>query len=266
MTAHRRTWQQQQTGHLMITVGLEPAAADLSIEHHRRLADFTKKLLEVFAAKRLPATWAVRDPAHSPACPPVLRATGAHEIAIQADDSWLGPQAGRTRFARELSQRVTQARHSNIRVSSLVTPTAPKREDFDLIVKHGISAITGVANQNAPRRPQATPRSMHFGVWELPASERLPLPSRWFSNGNWALSKQIRQAASDGAMFHLLIGAAEVEQATGGRVDQLSRLVGKIAELRDRGMLQVETLSQTAKRLSQVPAAVPQRSILRRAA
>ena len=40
-------------------------------------------------------------------------------------------------------------------------------------------------------------------------------------------------------------------------------LVKRVAALRDRGLIRVETLRQTAARLSDVPAVSPQRSILR---
>ena len=39
----------------------------------------------------------------------------------------------------------------------------------------------------------------------------------------------------------------------------------RVAKLRDRGLVQVETLGAAAARLSDLPVATPQRSILRRA-
>ena len=264
MSSHSRTWQKFQTGHLMITVELEPAMAELSVESHRRLGEFTKKLLGVFASARMPATWAVRDPGRSPACTPIVQSAVEHEIAILGDTSWIGAEAGRTRFARELSQRVALARQAGMNVTSLVSRVAPVREHFDLVVKQGVSAVAGIEQSTAARLLQPTPRALHFGVWDLPASQRLPMPASWFS-GRRALVRKIRAAAHDAATFHLIIDAA-AELATRGGVDHLARTTGRIAELRDRGLLQVETLAQTASRLSAVPAAVPQRSILLRAA
>jgi hypothetical protein len=77
---------------------------------------------------------------------------------------------------------------------------------------------------------------------------------------------RILRTAVDGAVFHLLIDAATAQQPGGAAEKLLAWLFGRIARLRDRGLLQIETMSVAASRLSNVPAAKPQRSILRAAA
>jgi hypothetical protein len=195
----------------------------------------------------------------------IVRSGVDHELAILGDSYWLGPTAGRTRFARELARRVLQSRAAGLEVTTLVPRVAPVDRHIDLIVKQRISAIAGVA---APDRDRhlPMPRALHYGVWELPIGRSLPIPARWFSRRGWSIWRRIRRAANEAATFHLVIDATAVAQE-GRRVEStIAWLVRRVAELRDRGVLQVETLRTAARRLAAVPAASPQHSILRRAA
>jgi len=264
-SANRRTWQQHHAGSLLITVELDPVANGHSVERHRGLAAITSRLAEVLQAHRLPATWAVGDPAHSAATSTVLVSEVPHEMAVLGDPSWLGPTAGRTRFARELARRITQARKANIPLSALVPRVASVQEDIDLVVKQGIQAVAGVG-QPTGRRFQLPPtRALHYGVWEMPVSAKLPAASSWLVSGGRALLRQIRRAARDSAMFQLVIDAPTIEALDPKAEKTIAWLMARVAQLRDRGMLRVETLGAAAARLSDVPARSPQQSILRQA-
>jgi hypothetical protein len=214
---------------------------------------------------RLPTTWAVNDPAHSAATPLVMRSTAGHELAILGDSYWVGPTAGRTRFARELARRTLQARTAGLEVTSLVPRVATIERHMDLIVKHQISAISGMPDPHAGRR-LPLPRAMHYGVWELPATATLPATAGWFARRGWPTWRRIRRAARDAAMFHLLIDAPSIAQKGQRAEATVARLMRRIADIRDRGLLHVETLGAAACRLATVPVARPQQSILRRAA
>jgi hypothetical protein len=266
MSSHYRTWHTHHVGQLQITVALEPATPDLNVESHRRLGDFAKRLVDLFTAERLWATWAVGAPGRSKVCAAVIRAAAEHEIAILGDAEWLGPEAGRTRFARELAARITQARCAGISVTSLVTPLLPPQAHIDLVVKYGISAVAGGQHEKRPAHREAIPQALHYGVWQLPASARMPTAGSWWFSGRRLLMRRIGSAAKNAATFHLVIDAPALERASNGNVRNLARITRRIAEFRDRGLLQVETLAQAAARLTSVPAVTPQRSILRQAA
>jgi hypothetical protein len=92
------------------------------------------------------------------------------------------------------------------------------------------------------------------------------MESTWWSNGKRALWRAIQRTAKDTSSFHLSIDAAAI--AAAGRRDEslVKWLMHRVATLRDRGLLRIETLRTTAARLSDVPATIPQRSILRAAA
>jgi hypothetical protein len=262
--ANRRTWQQHHVGHFLLTIHLEPLADDYSLQRHRGLARLTSELAKLLETHRLPATWAVGDPAHSAATSTVLLSGLPHEMAILGDPSWLGPTAGRTRFARELARRVTQSRRAEIQLTTLVPRAASIQEDIDLVVKNGLHAVAGTG-QPVGRQSFPTARALHYGVWELPATAKLPQQSSWWSSGKRSLLRHIRLAAREAAMFHLVIDGPAVEEQGTAAERSIAWLVSHVAELRNRGQLSVETLGGAAARLSNVPAQAPQQSILRRA-
>ena len=55
------------------------------------------------------------------------------------------------------------------------------------------------------------------------------------------------------------------KQAGESATRSIEWLLGRVAKLRDRGLVEVETLGAAATRLSDLPVATPQKSILRRA-
>lgn len=262
---NHRTWQTYHVGHFLTTVYLDPVAEARSIERHRELTKLTAQLVQLTDSLHLPTTWATGDPAQSAATSEILRSTVPHEFAILGDTNWVGPMAGRTRFARELSRRVVQARLKSLCVHAFVPRVAPVERDIDLVVKHDITAVAAVTSMVQAMRKATTPRAMHYGVWEMPVSAKMPMKSGWFSQGGWSTWRRIRAAARDAALFHLVIDAPALCEAGRAAHDTVARLLYKVAHLRDRGMVRVETLRETAARLSDVPAVKPQRSILRAA-
>ncbi len=263
---NHRTWQKHRIGHFLLTVHLDPPSEAGNREKHPKLADFVRQIIELTDEHHLPVTWAVSDPAHSAATPLVVRSATCHELAILGDANWVGPTAGRTRFARELARRVSQARSARINVTTLVPRVGSVDRHIDLVIKQRISAIAGVVSAPVANRSMALPRALHYGVWEIPVSESLPLQSRWWFSGKRSVFRQIRVAADAATVFHLVVDAPAMVQEGRGATATLAWLVRRVAELRDRGLMGAETLGQTAARLSAVPNATPQHSILRKAA
>jgi hypothetical protein len=261
---HHRTWHQYHVGRLLITVQLDSAATGHNLNRFKDLAGVTRRLISLADSQRLPVTWAVNDPAHSAATSLILESSVEHEMAILGDTNWVGVTAGRTRFARELIRRLTQARATGVEVTSLVPHVASVADHIDLVVKQHITAVAGV---EAPRSPRhvATPRALHYGVWELPISQNLPLLSTRFFHGKRNLWKCIRRRAKDAGTFHLMLDAPAIAEAGANAERTVNWLAKRIALFRDRGFIQVETLRKASARLADVPAVRPQRSILRAA-
>jgi hypothetical protein len=262
---HRRSWQQHRVGHLNITVQLDSAAESQSLERHKGQADLARQLIATMDAERLPTTWAVSDPAHSAATSLIVKSSIDHELALLGDMNWVGPTAGRTRFARELARRLTQARAAGLTVTTLVPSVATVENHIDLVVKQQITAVVGLLG-TVTARHGAAPHALHYGVWELPVSASLPLKSGWFTTGKRALSRRIERDVVDAGGFHLLINAEAIAASKRQDAGVAKWILRRIATLRDRGLLRVETLRATAAQLSDVPSVAPQRSILRGAA
>ena len=266
---NHRTWQKHRIGYFLASVHLDPIADGHSLEHDAHLANVTRQLVDMADLHRLPITWAVSDPAYSAATSRIVRSDVAHELAILGDANWLGPTAGRTRFARELARRVSQARGAGIHVKTLVPRVASVERHIDLVVKQQITAISGVATAPGSSRQTSLPRAIHYGVWELPPSGCLPVEAGQFTPvawSHWRTWRRIRRAIVAAATYHLMIDANALAEAGPSAVRSIGHLMRRVADLHARGLVAVETLGAAADRLSAVPALSPQRSILRRAA
>lgn len=252
---------QQRVGYVHWTVEAEPADFDHNIERSRGLAAVTQKLFEMFNRHHQPATWAVGDPAHSAIAGLVAASQTKHSMALLGDRFWIGKTAGRTRFARELARRASQARAAGIETVTLVPRVASVAEHMDLVVKHDIHAVVAASGETTS---PASPRAMHYGVWEFGVKARLPQRRGWLPIG-WKLTRAVQQAAREASTVHLVIDAAAVQEAGRSGTHSVERLLRRTAKLQERGLVRVETLSAAAARLSDRPAATPQRSILRAA-
>lgn len=251
----------QRVGYVHWTVEAEPTDIDHNLARNRGLTAVTEKLFEMFSRHRQVATWAVGDPAHSAVAKLVAKSKSPHALALLGDQFWVGQTAGRTRFARELARRLSQARAAGIEAVTLVPRVASVAEHIDLVVKHEIHAVVATTNEATT----GAPRAVHYGVWEFSVRARLPERRSWFPGSGWKLARSIQRAARQAATVHLVIDAAAVEEAGDSAANSVERLLRKTEKLQDRGLVRVETLSAAAARLSDRPAAVPQRSILRAA-
>jgi hypothetical protein len=251
----------QRVGYVHWTVEAEPADIDHNLARNRRLAAVTEKLFEMFNRHHQVATWAVGDPAHSSIAELVAKSKTKHALALLGDRFWIGQTAGRTRFARELARRVSQARAAGIEAVTLVPRVASVAEHIDLVVKHDIHAVVSTTGETTV----ASAHSIHYGVWEFGVRSRLPQRRSWLPGSGWKLARSIQQAAKEAATVHLVIDVAAVEEAGNPATNSVERLLRKTQKLQDRGLVCVETLATAAARLSDRPAATPQRSILRAA-
>jgi hypothetical protein len=263
--SNRQLWQPQRERFFLATILLDPLTDDRQGEEHPRLPSVTHALIALMDTFRFPTTWAVSDPAFSAATPRVLRSKVPHELAISGDPSWVGPTAGRTRFARELTRRVAQARQAGLAVTTFVPRVASVERHIDLIVKQQITAVAG-PNDSKNHCQAHAPRLMHYGIWEFPVHAQFPSQTAWFTSGGWTIWRCVCRAVRDSATFHLVIDAPTLAKHGKRAEKAISRLMARVASLRDRGQLVAATLRSAATQLAAVPSRSPQRSILRPAA
>ena len=130
-----------------------------------------------------------------------------------------------------------------LHVTTLVPSVASIEDHIDLVVKQQITAIAGLKSP-ATTQQFLEPRAMHYGVWEVPVSASLPMQSNVVRQRQTIdCGGSIHRTASEAGAFHLLIDAAAI--AASGRRDEsiVKWLMHRVAMLRDRGLLRVETLA-----------------------
>ena len=251
-------WEPHHVSRLIVTVEVDSGPVSKTYtEIHR----FAEGLLRIFDHQNVVATWAVREVRGSTLVPALIRTESAQELAILGDETWIGPAASRKHFQSTLAQKVGAARATGLTVRSLVPTVAGAIAQTDLLMNHGIDAVAGIGRRSPRALRFSTPRTLHWGLWELPIAARFPQSTGWFSNRRvwWRLKKAI----ADHATFHLVVDAGELaKQRSGWALQALEQL----GDLRNRGLVQIETLGSLAERMSANCTPQGQRSILRRAA
>ena len=254
-------------GTLTLSIDLEHDHVQVDLAEQRALDAIASELVDLLTRHQLPATWAVADPAVSAARARVNVMRGGHELALLGDASWVGREAGRSRFARELARRVARARSEGLQVSTLALRTALPQEHCDLAIKEGIVATRQpVADSRPSRRLQ--PQSLRFGLWGFTVSMALPATSRWLPGGGGtrAARYEIDRAIADRGLAHLAIDAPRLAERGAAALRVIERVLAHAARRREHGLLEVATLGTVAGRLARENHGQPSRSILRPAA
>ncbi|HTU26132.1 MAG TPA: hypothetical protein VMF30_12075 [Pirellulales bacterium] len=258
-------------GILAISVDLELDVTRHGGDQQKSLETVGRQLAELLARHRLPATWAVADPAVSAATDRILAANPAHEIAILGDRTWVGPEADRPRFARELTRRVTRGRTAGLAISTLLLRGTDLDSHLDLAVKQGITAVarveaTPAAGWIVRSRPEVSP--LRFGLWQLPTQIALPSQRTWrfWRSPARQARAELAHAVREHNVFHLSISGLAAADHSRSVLRTLDRLMVDVARARESGQLVVETLTATARRLAGPRQATPARSILQPAA
>jgi len=256
-------------GVLTLSVDLESDDASLGIAERRALDATIDRILELLEKYELPVTWGAAEPAHAAVAQRIIAGRPGHEIAILGDATWVGREAGRSLFGRELARRTAQARAAGLAVSSLMLKTAMLDEHCDLAIKHEITALRHAGadrTTSAARRFQ--PQTLRFGLWSFPVSLVLPQQSRWLpgGGGGHAARALLNQAIVQRGLIQWAIDAPRLAQR-GYAAERLLARVLRYAERRRRqGVLEIATLGSVVEKLSVLHQSQPSRSILRSAA
>jgi hypothetical protein len=230
----------------------------------RSLEAITDRLLVLLAQYQMPATWAVSDPALSASRKQIAAARGGHELAILGDTSWVGREAPRSRFARELTRRATAARATGVPVETLILRAALPVDHCDLAIKEGIVAV----RHPTASGPNHQPRTLRFGLWSFPLSIELPGERRWLPGGGGvrAARMTIDEGAASHGLVQLAVDAPRLAARGAAAVRALSRVLDHVERRRQSGLVDVTTIGASARRFGLENRGEPSRSILRPAA
>ena len=254
---------------LTVSIDLEHDAAHVDPAPRRVLSELTTRLLELLARFEMLATFAVADPAVSAARERIVAARRGHELAILGNASWVGPAAGRARFASELERRAARARDEGLTIHTLVLKTALPIDHCDLAIKEGIIAVRHPSVEptaGSPRRLQ--PQTLRFGLWGFPVSVTLPASSRWLPGGGGSRAARlaIDEAVCGHGLVQVVVDAPQLAARGPSALRVLERVLQHAARRRASGLLEVASLGTIARKLAAANHGQPSRSILRPAA
>ncbi|HEV3137676.1 MAG TPA: hypothetical protein VGZ26_07220 [Pirellulales bacterium] len=253
---------------LNISIDLELETARLGSGDRRGMDEVVGRLLTLLAQFDLPATWAVADPAVSSAAGRIRSMGTSHEIALFGDSTWVGREAARSRFARELMCRAVGSRGAGIEISTLALKGAQLELHADLAVKHGITAVRHSGPQADKSVRQFLPRTLRYSLWSFPVSCTLPGRSRWLPGGGSGHRARtvIDKAINERGLVQLAVSAPELAARGSSSLGVLKRVLAHAQSRRRQGLLEIATVAVTARRLSRQQQSKPSHSILHTAA
>ncbi len=138
----------------------------------RELSSVCQRIVRVLDKHNTPATWAVTDPSCTAISAVMMSSRTAHELALLGDGSWIGPDAGRTGFARHLLGHLEEASSIGLQISTLAVEGADLRQNLDLLAKYHISMVRPDAAGRRRSIQGTIPRKLRYGLWQLPAAAR----------------------------------------------------------------------------------------------
>jgi len=261
-------------GVVQLLFDLQLTTAHTALKHHRQLAQMVDRVSNLLATERLPATWAIADPANSCHTERILGVYPAQEIAIAAESSWLGSGAKRAAVVGELNGRLVDAGDQSLEISSLVMESSQLTSHLDVLVKKNINAIctcdSGATRKISHRnRNTGTIKPLRYGLWNLLATAVFPSGRRGLRNmdGTWEVRRAVIRARNTSATIELLwVRAIDLVQQQNTYLHALTQLLREIAELQRQDKLSVETISDTVARQRAQSNVKPTSSILRPAA
>lgn len=248
---------------LVISIDLELPAPTGSLAQQRQLDSATRHLLKLLDQAQVAATIAVSDPIHSAATELVLASQMRHEIGVLGDATWVGPSAGRERFARELERRVGAARAAGHDIRSLLLRGVQLGEHFDLLAAQAMAGV----RMSASRHGLAQPEPLRLGIWQSPVSIDLPHRGSWWTGGlRGCVQRTLKKAACSQGTVHIAMDAGQFATRETLNLREMEQVVELAAEQRERGKLSILTLGDLVAGFGGRRGQAPMQSILRPAA
>jgi len=249
---------------LVISMDLEPGRNQTSLGQKQRTDAAAAEVLSLLEGHRIPATLGRSEPGLADWHTERYCGTVQHEAALLGDSSWIGPEAGRAGFARELGRRVQGAREAGTVIRSLLMRDGPLRGDWDLLVKQ---EIVGLRDGQLPEPRAAAgsdPRIARFGLWEMPVSCCVPTAARWpwGDRGGWAARRAIRRAVARDHSVHIFVDLRFLAEHQMAGLAAIHRTLHLAARLRDAGQLETLTLGDLIAQRRRRTDAAGTRSVL----
>jgi hypothetical protein len=143
---------------------------------------------------------------------------------------------------------------------------------LDLLVKHEVTVLRSDYHQLSPgwfaKPVLQAPGALRFGLFDIPASVRLPGESRWKPGGGGRRRSRtgIEAAIAHQSVFHVQVDAISLIERGPMAEHALDYVLRHAMRRCDDGVLEVTSLAVAVRKIAGDKAAVPARSILHSAA
>lgn len=255
----------QQQGALIVTVDVDAACLRGDLSMQRTLHSTTVALLGVLGNHDVAGTWALSDPARSLMTERLVNDPLPHELALLGDGGWENANLSRSRFARELTTRLTDAELSGLSLKTLaVCAGAPQH--LDLVVKGGFSALRGGSDSGPsrswwPRAPRVDAANavqpLRWGLWQVGQTWRN------FDGGLMSSRRGIDRSAMSGALITWVLDGPKLAAGGSSMLRLIDRVLAYAAHRRGQGDLRIETVQAFVHQRLRRRDSAPAESILR---
>jgi hypothetical protein len=255
---------------LSISVDLESSSRAAPAPSGETLAWTVRQLVDLLKGEGHAVTWVASDPVNSQAVGWAIETDCGHEVALLASADWAGHANGRSRFAAEFLRQKQRAKQAGISFSTVAVGGEMPREHFELLVRHGITAIradhTAETNSARHRAPASGISSLRYGLWQISIDMRL-------SGGGWLsdriaarrICRAIDRRIAARTASHLAIDAPGLAIRSNGKLAGLKTVLRHIERRQREGTLLVGTIAETIAQLAPARTSHSAQSILRAA-
>ncbi|MGI9457257.1 MAG: hypothetical protein ACR2NU_11900 [Aeoliella sp.] len=185
-----------------------------------------------FDSRGLPATWGVvTDDGGWPLGPQLLQSQVGHELAMRM------PQAGGDRGWTGIAAQATLARRAQLPLRSLIVSGDGVHPS--LLARLGVEAVVTCSKGRLSRTGSL--RAMAWNLWEIPVTDAAPQDAT--RSRSQRFTSRLDAVIRHSTRMHLLLELGE------GSEWLLSFLDG-LAELRNRGIIVIETVGMAAAEAS----------------
>ena len=256
----------KQHGVLSISLDLPSEDPSAMLAGGQDALDVVRQLIRWHQHYQIPATWAASDLDSRRLTALLLDASPRHEVVLLADPSWASHEAGRTRFAHELGQRLAAARRLRCRIGCLALRDGASVEHLDLLVKHRIRLIRDW-KECSGRADPVRQESVRYGLWRIRPSVTLARPSRWRWPGPvWTAKRMLVGVITRGTLAHVRVDVGRLLDERSPSLREYERFLAFVSKRCRQGALHALTLGQLSGTLEPAFQGGPGRSILRPAA
>ena len=245
------------TSQVLLSVSL-PSRKSVGASYVHQRDELRNQILHELEKNEFIATWILHDPRLQDARELTQQSDFSQEVSIFLDTARQADQ--RTVLSHQLADLIGRSRNLGVRITTLSTNSRIEQGNLNLLVRNKISMVNphgGIQLQSLSVK-SLEPRSLRYGVWEVPA------PLQWAKQ----LSNPVRELILKSALRmrikrpfqHIQIDLLSMLQNQ-IPAPKITGLLQSLNKLRDRGNIDITPIRSAATLLRHLhlkqPAHIP---------